>query len=285
MAASPSEDGEESGKTPPPSSSAEAVGSTAESPSVHGVGAGVVMGGVGAEDDFCEMFDSASPLNEVIDANRKGVVGFGPGSVRLVEWVPQVAVLAHSSVVAFWTHGGSNSVGEAVFARKPLLCVPLFSDQPYNCRRASEAGFAEIVQWPALVRLESQREPPFLTDALLRRIIFGNATKPALEQAWISVVGAGGAPSAVQAIELAAARGLAHFRDAARPWRAADPRLELTGWAGFSYSTALLAAAVAFLLAKPLRNASPCALPCAICVLLLAILPAIPFLLVLLVKK
>ncbi len=39
-----------------------------------------------------------------------------------------------------------NGVAEATYAHTPLLCVPLFSDQPDNCAHAADAGFAAIAR-------------------------------------------------------------------------------------------------------------------------------------------
>ncbi|RYG51227.1 hypothetical protein EON66_10990, partial [archaeon] len=33
------------------------------------------------------------------------------------------------------THGGMNGVAEGTYARTPMACLPLFSDQPDNCQR------------------------------------------------------------------------------------------------------------------------------------------------------
>ncbi|XP_031390685.1 UDP-glycosyltransferase 88B1-like [Punica granatum] len=48
-------------------------------------------------------------------------------------WVPQVAVLNHSSVGGFVTHCGWNSVLEAVCAGVPMLAWPLYAEQKLNC--------------------------------------------------------------------------------------------------------------------------------------------------------
>ncbi|EXB94563.1 Flavonoid 3-O-glucosyltransferase [Morus notabilis] len=53
---------------------------------------------------------------------------------KLVPWAPQVEVLKHSSVGAFVTHCGWNSVLESVVGGVPLICRPFFADQRLNMR-------------------------------------------------------------------------------------------------------------------------------------------------------
>jgi hypothetical protein len=41
-------------------------------------------------------------------------------------------ISAHPATVAFVSHCGANSLLETLSAGVPLVCVPVFSDQPYN---------------------------------------------------------------------------------------------------------------------------------------------------------
>ncbi|SES36389.1 glycosyltransferase [Lentzea albida] len=69
------------------------------------------------------------------------VFGALPPTVVLVETVPQPLLLECCDL--FITHAGHNSVREAMRSGVPLVCTPLFSEQPYNARRCVEAGVGE----------------------------------------------------------------------------------------------------------------------------------------------
>lgn len=66
------------------------------------------------------------------------VLGPLPANVLPLRFVPQPEVLARAAL--FITHGGMNSVNEAMFAGVPLLVVPQGADQPMIARRVVELG-------------------------------------------------------------------------------------------------------------------------------------------------
>jgi hypothetical protein len=167
------------------------------------------------------------------------------GAVLLADWLPQTAALAQPVVGAFVTHGGMNGVGEGTWARVPLLCVPLFSDQPDNCARIADRGLGRAL-------------PPGLTgggivaadfrDALAALLDAGGAPYRArLERAWAANVAAGGVPRAVALVEAAAAAGYGGHVAALpptyfRPW-----------WQAGDADLLLLVAAVVWLAAAAVR--------------------------------
>ncbi|KAL4620985.1 hypothetical protein ACB092_06G195800 [Castanea dentata] len=56
------------------------------------------------------------------------------GRAHIIKWAPQLEVLAHPAVGAFWTHNGWNSTLESICEGVPMICMPCFSDQKVNAK-------------------------------------------------------------------------------------------------------------------------------------------------------
>jgi MGT family glycosyltransferase len=65
-------------------------------------------------------------------------LGALPDNVLVRRFVPQPDVLARADL--FVTHGGMNSVNEALYAGVPMLVIPQGADQPLVARRVAELG-------------------------------------------------------------------------------------------------------------------------------------------------
>jgi len=61
-------------------------------------------------------------------------------NVYRIAWVAQNSLLEHEKIKVFYTHGGFNSVAEAVHSGTPTLCMPFLGDQPQNCNTLENRG-------------------------------------------------------------------------------------------------------------------------------------------------
>jgi UDP:flavonoid glycosyltransferase YjiC (YdhE family) len=66
-----------------------------------------------------------------------------PSHIRVERVLPVAALLPHCSL--FVTHGGFNSVKEALASGTPMVMAPLASDQFYSAERCSALGVAEAI--------------------------------------------------------------------------------------------------------------------------------------------
>jgi MGT family glycosyltransferase len=84
-----------------------------------------------------------------------------PANVIARRFVPQPEVLARAAL--FVTHGGMNSVNEAMYAGVPMLVVPQGADQPMVARRVVELG--------AGLSIGSEHAAEHSVRALARRLL------------------------------------------------------------------------------------------------------------------
>ena len=87
---------------------------------------------------------AAEPINVIVAIGRDqdpGRFGPQPDHVRLEAYVPQPLLLAHCD--AFITHGGFNSVKEALSSGVPMVVVPISADHPTAPSAVQTSG------WPA----------------------------------------------------------------------------------------------------------------------------------------
>ncbi|XP_066286542.1 UDP-glucuronosyltransferase 2C1-like [Branchiostoma lanceolatum] len=61
-------------------------------------------------------------------------------NTKLLAWLPQNDLLAHPKTRAFVAHAGSNGMYEALHHGVPMVCLPLFGDQPANAARVVARG-------------------------------------------------------------------------------------------------------------------------------------------------
>jgi UDP:flavonoid glycosyltransferase YjiC (YdhE family) len=98
-----------------------------------------------------------------------------PERARAVPWVDdQAAVLRRARL--FVSHGGMNSISEALVAGTPLLVLPQTAEQAVNARRVAELGAGRVLHdehpTPALIRAAA--EALLASDAAARAADLGH---------------------------------------------------------------------------------------------------------------
>jgi MGT family glycosyltransferase len=87
-----------------------------------------------------------------------------PANMTGEEFLPQTSILPQVDVVI--THGGNNTVTEALYFGKPMVLLPVFWDQYDNAQRMHETGFG--------IRLDTYGHDPAELPAAVDRLL-GNA--------------------------------------------------------------------------------------------------------------
>jgi MGT family glycosyltransferase len=71
-----------------------------------------------------------------------------PSNIRIYKSVPQLEVLKTADV--FVTHGGMNSVSEALVCGTPMVVIPFVSDQPVNAGCMEKLGVGKRLEYSAV---------------------------------------------------------------------------------------------------------------------------------------
>lgn len=119
----------------------------------HGViimSLGTLIGNTGPE--ISEIFASAfARLPQKVVWRHVGPKPSTVGNNTLIlDWIPQNDLLGHSKTKVFITHGGTNSIYEAIYHSVPMLGIPLIFDQFDNMERLKARGVAEALSVTAL---------------------------------------------------------------------------------------------------------------------------------------
>ncbi|XP_046929921.1 UDP-glucuronosyltransferase 3A1-like isoform X1 [Lynx rufus] len=67
-------------------------------------------------------------------------------NVKIVDWLPQNDLLAHPRIRLFVTHGGLNSIMEAIQHGVPIVGIPVLGDHPENMVRVEAKKFGVSIQ-------------------------------------------------------------------------------------------------------------------------------------------
>ena len=113
------------------------------------------------------------PTNVIVAIGRDQdptLFGSQPENVRLEPYVAQPLLLEHCDALV--THGGFNSVKEALGAAVPMVVVPITADQPYSAERCAAIGVGVAIgaddRTPETIRAAVRRvlgEPSFADSA------------------------------------------------------------------------------------------------------------------------
>jgi MGT family glycosyltransferase len=103
------------------------------------------------------------------DTPYRFIVSMGPQHDQLelaenmtgAEFLPQVSILSHVDLVI--THGGNNTVTEALRFGRPMILLPLFWDQYDNAQRIHETGFG--------IRLDTYAHAPEELAQAIERLL------------------------------------------------------------------------------------------------------------------
>lgn len=71
-----------------------------------------------------------------------------PDNIHIYPFVPQLKVLKITDV--FITHGGMNSISEALYHGVPMVVIPFTADQPVNARRIEQLKLGKTLDYSTL---------------------------------------------------------------------------------------------------------------------------------------
>lgn len=93
---------------------------------------------------FVRVFAS---LKQTVLWKYDGVLPDKPPNVHTGTWFPQRDLLAHKNVILFISHCGNLGLNEAVHEGVPIICIPVFGDQPYNARCVESRGIGTFLDF------------------------------------------------------------------------------------------------------------------------------------------
>lgn len=73
-----------------------------------------------------------------------------PTNLFTAKWLPQQDILRHPNIKLFVTQGGLQSWEESLYAKVPVVVIPMLRDQHGNARNIEEIGMGVIVKYAEL---------------------------------------------------------------------------------------------------------------------------------------
>ncbi len=140
------------------------------------------------------------PVNVVVAIGRdQDPARFGPQPphVHLEPYVAQTLFLPRCDL--FITHGGFNSVKEALSVGVPMVVVPISADQPYSAGRCAALGVARVIG-------ADHRTPEAIGEAT-RHVLVDPSYRAKARQVQGEMLALPGLEHAVELLESLAAKG------------------------------------------------------------------------------
>jgi MGT family glycosyltransferase len=151
-----------------------------------------------ARDFYRRMVEALRPLDEgAVVVAPDGTVANPPEQVRVFARVPVLDLLPHLDAVV--SHGGLNTVCEALAHGVPLIVAPIRNDQPVNAAQVTSAGAGIRVSF-------ARARPEQLRDAV-RTVLDDPAYRAGAARVRNAMTEAGGAPAAAGLLERLALTG------------------------------------------------------------------------------
>ncbi|MFZ4714233.1 MAG: nucleotide disphospho-sugar-binding domain-containing protein [Bacteriovoracaceae bacterium] len=113
---------------------------------------------------FLETFGEDKRFSLILSTGKEKILSSIPSNAWVQKFVPQVEVLIQTDI--FITHGGMNSLNEALSHGVPVLVIPHAKDQWKNAAQVTELSLGEVVSpdkvTPSLLREKVLRlQSPF----------------------------------------------------------------------------------------------------------------------------
>jgi UDP:flavonoid glycosyltransferase YjiC (YdhE family) len=115
-----------------------------------------------------QMFTPAWNKQAIISTGkvRPEELGNMQSNIYAYSFVPQLDVLQH--VDLFFTHGGMNSINEAMYYGVPMIVMPVVNDQPINAQRVEELQIGRCIKKFCSVKTIYKKTMEVLKDTSIK---------------------------------------------------------------------------------------------------------------------
>ncbi|BES92674.1 glucuronosyltransferase [Nesidiocoris tenuis] len=112
---------------------------------------GSVLKGTSMSDDKRDAFLRVfAELKEIVLWKWEGDLPNKPANLHTSPWFPQRDIFAHPNLKLFIGHCGLLGVHEAITEALPIICLPMFGDQPFNAAALKRQGFGLSLEYASI---------------------------------------------------------------------------------------------------------------------------------------